>query len=451
MRNAGRILLAAALALGVANGGLAQQVPLSPAEQEAVVRLQSGKVEVRRDAAKKLGELRSRGAAEQLARAATEDPDAEVRRAAVVSLGRVGDRARAPEMVAALKDPDPKVRGGAVQGLVNLYLDRDERFFTRVRGGLVRLVPFWNEHQTATVEPYVEVDPAITAALADVLEDSDEGNRVAAVRALGALGASARIDAMADAMAADTKLRHEVLDAFVLIGETGAAIYAIPFFESEDADLAAHAMVAAGQLRAVKAVTPLMTVYGSDRPKLGVVGAVRNAFTPERQKAALQALAFIGDPSSEGAFTENFYNRDPDRRRAAFEGIAREGDKRFVEVVTRAGQREKNDDVRLAQTFALYKLGSSGMMAVIVEALRSSSRRDQAAAYVYEATSPEHLTPFLRERNREAQRIVVEALGVVGDQSTADALKPLVRGADPEIALTADRSIRRIEWRLSRP
>src|SRR5215207_1972345 len=125
MRYSGRMLLAAALALGVANGGLAQQVPLSPAEQEAVVRLQSGKVEVRRDAAKKLGEIRSRGAAELLARAATEDPDAEVRRAAVVSLGRVGDRARAPEMIAATKDPDAKVRGGAVEGLVNLYLDRD--------------------------------------------------------------------------------------------------------------------------------------------------------------------------------------------------------------------------------------------------------------------------------------------------------------------------------------
>jgi HEAT repeat protein len=451
MRNAGRILLTVALVWSVAGGGLAQEVPLSPAEQEAVVRLQSGKVEVRRDAAKKLGELRSRGAAEQLARAATEDPDAAVRRAAVVALGRVGDRARAPEMMAALKDPDAKVRGGAIEGLVNLYLDRDERFFTRVRGGLVRIVPFWDERQTAAVEPYVEVDPAITAALGEALKDADAGNRVAAVRALGALRAASQVDAMADAMGTDTKLRHEVLDSYVLIGETGAATYAIPFFESEDADLAAHAMVATGRLRAVKAVTPLMTVYGMDEPKGGVVGAVRNAFTPERKKAALQALALIGDPSSEGAFTENFYDRDPDRRRAAFEGIAREGDRRFVEVVTRAGQREKNEDVRLAQTFALYKLGSSGMMAVLVEALRTSSRRDQAAAYVQEATSPEHLVPFLRERNRESQRIVIDALGTVGDQTTVDALKPLVRGADPEIALTADRAIRRIEWRLAKP
>src|SRR5688572_6219302 len=138
MRNAGRIVLAAALAWGVAGSSLAQQVPLSPVEQEAIVRLQSGKADVRRDAARKLGELRSRGAAEPLGRSATEDPDPEVRRAAVVALGRIRDHARAPELITALKDPAPKVRAGAIEGLVNLYLDRDERFFTRVRSGLAR-------------------------------------------------------------------------------------------------------------------------------------------------------------------------------------------------------------------------------------------------------------------------------------------------------------------------
>jgi len=46
--------------------------------------------------------------------------------------------------------------------------------------------------------------------------------------------------------------------------------------------------------------------------------------------------------------------------------------------------------------------------------------------------------PYLRMPDRDAQRVVVEALGDIGDRSTADALKPLVRGSSPEIALAAD-------------
>lgn len=441
-----RFVLVVGLLLSVPGIGFGQ------AEQEALVKLQSGKADVRRDAAKKLGDLRSRDAADELAQVAANDPDPEVRRAAVVALGRIGDRSRTADMVAVLEDPDAKVRGGAIEGLVNLYLDRDPGFFTRVRSGLVRVVPFWDERQTQTVDPWVEVDPQITTGIAELMRtDLDRGNRVAAVRALGALRAGSQLDALADAMAADEKLRPEVLDAFVLIGNTEAAAYAIPFFESRDEDLAAQAMLTAGRLRAGKAVTPLLTVYGSDEPKKGIVGTVTSLFSPERKKAALQALALIGDPRAEDVFTKNFYDKDPDRRRAAYEGIAREADPRYIERVTRDGFREKNRDVQLAQAFALYKMGKPGMMSVIVEALRTSSRRDQAAAYVHEATSPEHLLPFLRERDRDAQRIIIDALGQVGDQQTIAALHPLVRSADTQTALAADRAVKMIEWRAGQP
>src|SRR4051812_34364633 len=99
-------LLAAALSTGAAGVGFGQDAPLSQAEQEAVVKLQSAKPDVPRDAAKRLGELKSRGAGAELARAAAGDPDASVRRAAVVALGRAGERSRIPEMTAVLKDPD---------------------------------------------------------------------------------------------------------------------------------------------------------------------------------------------------------------------------------------------------------------------------------------------------------------------------------------------------------
>src|SRR5262245_5411820 len=151
-----KVMLNALVAAALSTGAVfAQDAPLTPDEQAAVVKLQSAKADVRRDAAKRLGEMKSRAAGPDLAKAASGDPDPSVRRAAVVALGRTGDRSRIPDMIAVLKDPDPKARGGAIEGLVNLYLTHDEGFFTRVRTGVIHVTPFVDEHQTQVVERYV--------------------------------------------------------------------------------------------------------------------------------------------------------------------------------------------------------------------------------------------------------------------------------------------------------
>src|SRR3954454_8186313 len=92
-----RVLLAAALTTGAAGAVFGQGETLGPDEREALVKLQSAKPDVRRDAIEKLGRLKSKGAAGDLARAASADPDSSVRRAAVVALGRVNDRSRIPD------------------------------------------------------------------------------------------------------------------------------------------------------------------------------------------------------------------------------------------------------------------------------------------------------------------------------------------------------------------
>jgi HEAT repeat protein len=445
-----RVLLAAVLTTGAAGAVFGQGESVGPDEREALVKLQSAKPAVRREAVEKLGRLKSRGAAGDLVRVVSSDPDPSVRRAAAIALGHVNDRSRIPDLIAILRDPDAKVRNGAVQGLVNFYLPKEESFFGKVKSTTIRVVPFWDERQTETVEPYDAPDPAVTKAIAEFMRwDPVEENRIAAVRALGALKARSEVVALADALASDAELREDVLDAFVLIGETDAARYAIPFFESPDASLASRAMITAGRLRAGQAVVPLLNVYGSNGPRQGVIGAVKSAFSPERRKSAFQALALIGDPRAEEAFVANVLDGDKDVRRAAYEGLAREGDKRYLPLVQRNSLIERNDEVRLAQTFALYKYGQSGMFGVIANALRDGSRRDQAAQYVLEADSVEHLMPFIRTPDKTAQRIVIDAMGRLGDESTADALRPIVRGSSPEVALAADRAIRRIEWRLA--
>ena len=135
----------------------------------------------------------------------------------------------------------------------------------------------------------------------------------------------------------------------------------------------------------------------------------------------------------------------PFRADALARGLAREDDPKLEALITRSSQTEKSDSVRLAQTFAFYRMGKPGMMSVIVQAMSNRSQRDQAAQYIREAKTAMDILPFLRVEDQDAQLVVVDALGLLGDQSTVDALKPLVRGASPDVALAADRSIRLIE------
>jgi HEAT repeat protein len=350
-----------------------------------------------------------------------------------------------------LGDPDPGVRLGAVEGLVRLYLDGEEGVFTRVRSTFIAVVPFWDEERTRTVEPYDAIDPRVTTALAETLKrDADPKVRIACVRALGALRGQSEIDTLADAMTADEKLRPEVLDTFVLIGATEAAVYALPFFEHPDEKLAAQAMLAAGRLRSPRAVVPLLNVYNDKDDKASIVESVKRkvTFAPERRKVAVQALALVGDARAEKIFYDNMYDKDPEVRRAAYEGLGREADPRFFDVITRNKLMERDESVRLAQMFALYKMGHPEVFGSLVDALTTRARRDQGYQYILETDSPEHLLPYARMRDTEIQKMVIEALGRIGDERTAQELQAFRRGTTPEIADAATRAVRRIEWRL---
>jgi HEAT repeat protein len=426
--------------------GLAQE-PVGSAEREALVKLQSAKGSVRRDAAEQLGRLRSRPAGAELAKVAASDPDPEVRCAAVLALGRIRDLDRIPDMIAVLQDAHPKVRASAVAGLVNVWIERDESVFTKVRGTLIKITPFWDERQTAVVQPYEVVDARVPPALARVmLDDPSHDVRVAAVRGLGALAARSEIDAMGDAMVANEKLRPDILDAFLLIGDARAARYTIAFFESDDASLARQAMITAGRLRYEPAVPALLAVYGADR-KEGLVEKVKGAFSTERSTAALQSLAYTGDGRAEAAFYANVLDEDDDRQRAAFEGLAREGDPRFYEMVQRMAMNETNQSVRLAQYFAMYKMGHADHLQTIVQALRDGGQRDQAAEYLLEVNSGAELVPFMWTPHREAQLAIIAAIGARGDRSVIPQLTPLVKSGKTEVAVAADKAIRLIEWR----
>jgi HEAT repeat protein len=419
--------------------------------------LKSPNAETRRDAARKLGERRVRNqlAVEALAVAARKDEDREVRSTAVESLGLIKDFSALPELLGALKDTHPDVRSTAVRSLVALYTEHDIDFITNRRTGWNRLNPFLDTSDHEIIESYIRVDPEIVRELGETARgDSNRDVRISAIRALGVLRGNAAIPHLADALNADQDVRIEVLRAFIKIGDGSAGPHLTPFFRDSNQRVRTQAMVASGMLRYSPAVEPLLSVYGLGPQNKGTVskmtGKVKGLFSylPPRDEAALWALALIGDERAEQIFVENIGDKNSNRRQYAFEGLARIADPRYSDQISRLILTEGDPDVKLAQHWALYQMGTHAHLQYIVRKL-DTDQDGQAREYLLEISSPADLYPYVRASNKTVRQAVIDILGRIGDQATIKELEPVARTSGAETSDAATVAIKRIEWRMS--
>lgn len=415
-----------------------------------VANLKSPDVLVRRKAAKELGERRFREASGPLAEAARTDSDAEVRSAAVESVGRIKDFEAIPAVIEVLKDTAPPVRRSAIRALVSYYIESEIGFVFAERKGWNTLNPFLDTDGSTIVEPYTQVDSRMLEALAGVMRnDGDLSLRRAGVRALGVLRSNSQVPALAAALQSDPDLRVDIFRVFIKLGDKENGTYAIPYFNDENREVRAQAIFTAGILRTTKAVERLTAVYNLGEDKRGFKGSINDFFRqiPERQFGTLQALAQIGDPSSRDIFVKNLTSGDTNRRCLANEGLARMNDASFLEPISRNRLKESNEEVKLSQAFALYRLGRPEYLDYIVSKLEAITLGDQAEAYLIDVLKPSDLHPYLHQATVGAGVKLLKALGKIGTPESIPAIEPLLRDANPRIANTANLAIQRIKMR----
>lgn len=141
-------------------------------------------------------------------------------------------------------------------------------------------------------------------------------------------------------------------------------------------------------------------------------------------------------------------SRDPLVRQHAAEELARleaTDQRRLVE-----GYRleEKNQRVRLALDWALYRFGKKEALFPVLSAL-DSSRSDQAQSYLVTLDNPEPLYFFLDHVNGNTQVKLLDILAKVGNQETIARIKPYKESFDPMIVKAAKKAERAIEKRLA--
>jgi len=433
MRHACVILLAITPAMHLDSYFFAAEATLEQLKAD----LRSSDAKVRRKAASELGKTKSREAVQPLLSAAT-DRDVSVREEVVKSLGLLKDQEAITMLLTTIKDPADSVREESIIALVNLYADRDAgSVITRTAKKVYKTInPFRDQvgDEATVIEAYVRVAPMVIDSIADRLVDSSLAVRLDAAKALGILRARPAVPKMLDAMkTGDANLRIAVLRSLYKIRDTSVDEQILPYLNDSDNNVRAETILTLGLFRSQKALPELKRIYD------------QNPNTKLRLKA-FQALALIGDGSTLDLFQRNL--RDPDKayREAAAEGIGRVGEASLVEEVSRTFLNEKDMGAQLAQSFALYRLGRREFMDRLLMGLAERMYHEQATAYLVEMGAPvvPDLIRSLNHENAIVREKLCAVLGLIGDSSTIEQLKPLLRDSNPSVVSEAALAIRRL-------
>jgi len=142
-------------------------------------------------------------------------------------------------------------------------------------------------------------------------------------------------------------------------------------------------------------------------------------------------------------------NRDDLVRQRAAEEIARLAPVDKRRLVEGYRLQEKNERVRLALDWALYRLGRREALYGVVRAL-GTNRTNQAEAYLAEIGQPAPLYPFLQRANGPALVKLLESLARTGDAATLEQLKPHFMAGDHKVVDAARFAEREINRRLGK-
>ena len=209
-------------------------------------------------------------------------------------------------------------------------------------------------------------------SLIKVLQDGDPQVRLAAIRALGAIGHPASADPLMSSLVhppSNAKSRSEaecqaLAEALAGVG-SGAVKPLVQALSSEDKEARRWAAHALGLVKDPQATEPLVKKLDDSRSEV--------------RKAAALALGEIGDSRALDALIKALANRDPETRRAAAEGLGSIRSEAGVPALVRAAA-DPGEPVQLAAIEALGKIGGLPAAACLRSAMSGSRKKVCEAA-----------------------------------------------------------------------
>ena len=142
-------------------------------------------------------------------------------------------------------------------------------------------------------------------------------------------------------------------------------------------------------------------------------------------------------------------NRDPLVRQGAAEELSRlstVGERR--RMIEGYRLQERNERVRLALAYALYRAGKREALINVVREL-GTPRRNQAQSYLLQLDNPEPLYVFLQRVSVPTKVALLQVLAQTGDAQTLEMISPLAASIDPQVAQAARSAVSEIRQRLA--
>jgi len=344
--------------------------------------------------------------------------DDKVRRKALRALRERGG----PEPLALLgrlvNDEELDIREDAIDLVMRIYIEPPPKHKVGSAEEGFLLAPY-----RATPWP---APPDLVRALIRALADEYPSVRrdsayVLAIVAPVPVSSSAAFELQASLSDRDPAVRIAAARALGRLRVRSAGIALVGRVNDEVLDVRLASMRALGDLRETSAVPAL-----TDQFQFYVKGIAG--------RAALDALARIGDPSSAPLFEGQTDSSYPAHRQSAYEGLARTGTAKVTAPrIEGALASERDKRVRLAMSFALASAGRP--IAPLVDASLDDDLTDQALEYLVEM-GPAHavdLAARLRDQEPVVRENVAIALGFVGGPDAAAALTAAGTDTNPEV------------------
>jgi HEAT repeat protein len=398
----------------------------------------------RKDAATMLGNNKIQRAVPDLV-AAAGDTDPAVRREVVIALDKMLDMRARPAFVQLSADAEKDIRESCITGITNLYLPKEGGVIVTLNKVANFLNPWSDEWSDVVIERGLTADPTAVSALEKRLRDEDESIRVRSARALGILRGKDATPTLLEVMRQDrsNSVRFEAVRALRKIGDPAVASSVMNFVAYNDSKVRDEAIFALGRFRYAEAVPEMTRIY----EKQGTLP--RKQQDKGYRERLLEALAFIAAPESKELFVKESRNPEVELRLRAYEGLARIGDAGMVTDISRDRLQEKDDRVKTAQAYALYRMGRKEYLDEVAKALGSRKTNNEARQYLVE--TPREQMPDLyglaKLNDVNVREGLAEILGIIGDNEAVPVLQNLSKDGRGQIAPLANQALRRINAR----
>lgn len=377
------------------------------------------------------------------------DPSTDIRLEAVKAITRIGTEASLDPLIQATKDNDADVQIRAVNGLVNFYLPGYVQMgvisapFSR---GIKQVKALLSVRNDQVISPDITVRPDVAEAIGDVvLHGSSIDSRATAARAAGILHAGpAAQDLVEGLRSRDSELIFECLVALQKIKDpaTGPGVS----FLARDLDDRV-------QTTALETIGVLHSVQSAPDVRY----AVQRARNLKIRRAALEALAMLGQPEDRDLFKQYASDKDALLRSSALEGLGRIREPEDTPLLEAAfNQGEIDWRIHAAAAFGLVNegnvdTGEFSPLSFLVENLDMKARQDVAQAYLTElcrrAAVRQAVLPMIKNASAQQKIAFCNILSESQSDDVVPVLSTLTRDINPDVSLAASRSLKIVQAR----